>query len=424
MKTKIWVFHPDATGPSMKGLLRYYYFAKNLEEHDYEFKIFSSSKIRHSNKNLIDKTDKTLFKQKIDNGIEYIFVKTAYYQGNDFNRVKNWFTYLNNSIKIASNMIKNGDRPDVLIGSSPHPLSMLATIRIGKKFNIPIINEVRDFWPEVFFINGRVKENSLTGKILLRGERYIYENSDKLVFLKEGDFNYVIEKKWDLESNGRINLNNIYYINNGVDLNSYNEKRKNIFNDDDLGSDKFKCIYTGALRMTNNIDNILDTAKLLLGEKDIIFLLFGDGEYREKLTKRIIDENLTNVKIKGYVDNKYIPYILSNSNLNILNYSNKYKWERGNSSNKIFEYMASGKPIISTVKMGYSLINKYNIGLELEENTATNLAEAILTIKNMDKGDYESLCSNAKNAAIDFDYKKLSEKLVKVIESVKGESND
>jgi len=422
MITKVWVLHPDASGPSMKGLLRYFYFAKNLNKDDYEFKIFTSSKIRNSDKNLIDDSDKNLYIEKEDYGIKYIFIKTAYYEKNDNKRIKNWMDYYNNSIKVASSMIESGDKPDILIGSSPHPLAMMSAIKIGNRFGVPVINEVRDFWPEVFFLNGRVKENGVLGKILLRGERYIYENSDSLIFLKEGDFNYVIDRGWDTNSNGKINLNNINYINNGVDIESYQKKMSNKFKDIDLDSHSFKCVYTGSLRMVNNIDNILDAAKLLLNYEDISFLIYGDGEYKEKLLSRIKNEGLSNVKIKGYIDNKYIPYVLSKADVNILNYSDKYKRDRGNSSNKIFEYMASGKPIISTVKMGYSFITRYNLGLELQKNSPDNLAAAILEIKNKSMFEYNELCQNAKKAAEDFDYSILSQKLKLVIENLKGET--
>ena len=53
-------------------------------------------------------------------------------------------------------------------------------------------------------------------------------------------------------------------------------------------------------------------------------------------------ENLKNVKFKGKVEKKYIPYILSKSNLNILNYKQADTWKYGGSQNKQFEYLASG----------------------------------------------------------------------------------
>lgn len=418
MKTKVRVFHPDASDPSLSGLLRYHYLAKYLVNDGYDFTIFTSSRFRHSKINLIDNNIDLKYIEKNYDGIKYIYLKTTSYEKNDINRVKNWMSYYISAIKTGSYFINNQNRPDILIGSSPHPLSMLATVRLGKKYGIPIINEVRDFWPEVFFLNGTVKEKSFIGKMLLKGEKFIYDKSDKLIFLKEGDYNYVIDRKWDKAHGGNINIDDIYYINNGVDLNSYNHRINHSYKDVDLESDKFKLIYTGGLRMVNNIDNILDAAKILSNYNDIIFLIYGDGDYRETLEKKIIDEKIRNVKIKGYVDNKYIPFILSKASVNLLNYSDKYKWDRGNSSNKIFEYMASGKPIISTVKMGYSFIDRYKIGIELEKNEPKSLAEAILKLKNIDTEKYDEMCNNAKLASKDYDYKKLSLKLEKVIKKL------
>ena len=113
-----------------------------------------------------------------------------------------------------------------------------------------------------------------------------------------------------------------------------------------------------------------------------------------------------------------MPYVLSKSSINILNYSqSKYNWSRGNSSNKLFEYMASGKPIISTVKMGYSPIEKYDCGVSLEKDTPDALAEAVLKIYNMSSDRYTEISENAKKGAKDFDYKELTKKLISVMES-------
>lgn len=161
MKTKVRVFHPDASDPSLSGLLRYHYLAKYLVNDGYDFTIFTSSRFRHSKINLIDNNIDLKYIEKDYDGIKYIYLKTSSYEKNDINRVKNWMSYYISAIKTGSYFINNQNRPDILIGSSPHPLSMLATVRLGKKYGIPIINEVRDFWPEVFFLNGTVKKKVL-----------------------------------------------------------------------------------------------------------------------------------------------------------------------------------------------------------------------------------------------------------------------
>ena len=102
-----------------------------------------------------------------------------------------------------------------------------------------------------------------------------------------------------------------------------------------------------------------------------------------------------------------------------MNYSQaKYNWSRGNSSNKLFEYMASGKPIISTVHMGYSIIKKYNCGIELEEDTPIALANEIIRFHDMTQEERNEIGNNASEGAKDFDFNVLTEKLIKVIESV------
>lgn len=412
----IWIFHHYATPPTMNGFTRPYNFGVNLNKVGYKIKVFSASYLHFADVNLINNNE--LYITNNETEIPFIFLKTPSY-GNGLERILNMISYYKNLFKVTKEFIKSGEKPDLIIASSPHPLSMVAGIRIGKKLGIPCISEIRDFWPEVFFMGGKLKENSIIGKILIKGEHWIYKNSDAIIFLKEGDYTYITDKRWDKIQDGNIDLEKCYYINNGVNIEDFdfqidNEK----FDDCDLDNGKFNVIYAGAIRPVNNVGNILDAAKLLKENKNIQFLIYGDGNQLDILKNRIKDENITNVKMKGYVDKKYMPYVLNKSSVNILNYSqSKYNWSRGNSSNKLFEYMASGKPIISTVKMGYSPIDKYNCGISLEKDSPEFLAEAVLEIFNMPDDKYNKMSNNAKQGAKDFDYKELTKKLISVMES-------
>ena len=82
--------------------------------------------------------------------------------------------------------------------------------------------------------------------------------------------------------------------------------------------------------------------------------------------------------------------------------------------------MASGRPIISTVKMGYCILEKYQCGISVENATPDGLANAILKIYRMPKEAYEEMGLNAKKGAFDFDYMNLTAKLIKVIESCRN----
>lgn len=417
MGKKIWIWNHYATNMYIDQAGRHYSFAENLLKEGYSPTIFCASTNHFSKQNIDTKGNKYI--TDTVNDIPFVFVKSPKYTGNGIKRLLNMVTFFINLFPVAKKYAKINNKPDVIFASSVHPLTLVAGIMVAKKFGVPCICEIRDLWPEVFFMDGIIKKETIVGKLLLKGERWIYKEADAIIFLKEGDYTYITDNKWDIAQGGEINLDKCHYINNGVDIEKfYKQMNNNILDDPDLNNNKkFNVVYTGAIRPINNVGNILDAASLLKDYKDIQFLIYGDGNQLEDLKQRVINEQLTNVKLKGYVDKKYIPYVLSRSSVNILNYSQKYNWSRGNSSNKLFEYMASGKPIISTVKMGYCLLEKYNCGLSLERNTPEELAKTILKVYEMPEETYRKMGQNGKQGARDFDYKVLTQKLISVMES-------
>ncbi len=401
---------------------RHYWFADQLRKRGHEVTIFCAN--TYLNGEYAVELAKEKYAIKELDEIPFVFIKTITSQGNGIDRVKNMGFFYKNLFPSTKAYAKKYGKPDIIVASSVHPLTLIAGIQIAKKMHIPCICEIRDLWPEAIFQFGKAKEKSLLGKILIAGEHWIYRNAKALIFTKEGDTDYLKEKGWTTETGGDISLSKCHYINNGIDLKAHERRiQENVFVDDDLTDEsKFNVTYAGTIRPVNNVGNLLDAAKILqekLKYKDIQFLIFGDGVQLPDLKKRVVEEHIDNVKLKGFVNRQYMPYILSRSNVNMLNYAqNQYNWSRGNSSNKLFEYMASGKPIISTVHMGYSIIKKYNCGVELDEDTPEALAEQIMKFHDMSKDERDRIGQNAREGANDFDFSVLTDKLINVIESV------
>lgn len=418
----LWIIHHYATLPNLNGHIRPFRFAQHLKNNGINTTIFAASYQHFSGENLIK--DKRKYRYKVAGDIPFVFVRTPDGSGGAA-RIKNMLAFYKGLFNCADRYAKKNGKPDMILASSPQPFAMLAGIQIARKYGIPCICEVRDLWPEAVFKASKIKEKSLLGKILTAGEHWMYKHADALVFTKEGDTDYLKEQKWTLIQGGDIDIRKCFYINNGIELAEYErEITKYIFSDEDLESDAFKVIYAGAIRPVNNVANIIEAAKLLPQDGNIQILIYGDGNQKEELQKRVQEEKIINVKFKGFVEKKYLPYILSRSSVNLLNYSSEnYNWSRGNSSNKLFEYLASGKPVISTVKTGYSIIEKYQCGLEMARQTPQGLADAILQIRNMNSMQYQKFCRNAKRGAEEFDYGKLSLMLLDVIAWTRGKRN-
>ncbi|MGE4283797.1 MAG: glycosyltransferase, partial [Clostridia bacterium] len=140
------------------------------------------------------------------------------------------------------------------------------------------------------------------------------------------------------------------------------------------------------------------------------------GDDKPELEKYCREYKLNNVHFLGRIDKNFIPFVLSMADCNVLNYQEAGTWKYGGSQNKLFEYLASGKPIVSNVHIGYSLIERYSCGIVADDNNAEAYAQAILNIYNLNKEEYENMCTNATKVACMYDYRILVEKLINVID--------
>lgn len=421
-KPKIWLMNHYASNMFRDKAGRHYWFAQKLIRQGYDVTVFCSTTLV-SGEELID-TGKEKYVSEQADQVPFVFVRTVPAQGNGIKRIRNMVLFYRRLFSTARAYAKANGKPDVILASSVHPLTMVAGIRIARKFGVPCICEIRDLWPEAIFSFGKASPKSLIGRLMIKGEHWIYKRADALIFTKEGDTDYLKEQGWTTEQGGDIDLKKCHYINNGVDLAAYARHiDADRFDDPDVCDETtFKVTYCGTLRPVNNVGNLLDAAAILkkeTGYENVRFLIFGDGGQLPALEKRVRDEALDCVKIKDFVERKYVPFLLSRSDLNILNYSqSRYNWTRGNSSNKLFEYMASGKPVLSTVRMGYSLIQRYGCGAELAEDTPEALAEEIKRFYRMTPEERERIGKNAEIGVKEFDFDILTEKLIRVIESV------
>lgn len=407
---RVWIFNHYAGKPSNMNGLRHYYFSKYLIENGYESIVFASSTIHNSDKNLIKDHEKYIISN--EDGIPFVYVKARSYQGNGMKRIFNMFDYYRGLFKVS----KKFERPDIIVASSVHPLTLLAGIKLARKYKIPCICEVRDLWPESFVAYDVVKKfNPILG-LLYMGEKWLYKKADKLIFTMEGGKDYIIEKGWNREDGGPIDLDKVYHINNGIDLNSFKYNLDHyVLKDNDLSdTDFFKVIYTGSIRKVNNVEALIDVAMLLKDQK-VKFLIWGDGDQLEGLKERVLEEKLDNVVFKGSVEKKYIPYITSRGDLNIIFGKSLPLFRFGISMNKLFDYLAAGKPILTTFQPAYSIIQKYNTGIELEEYDPAIIAEKIMYLKNLSSEEYQEYCSNSIKAASDYDIKKLTTELEQII---------
>ena len=99
-----------------------------------------------------------------------------------------------------------------------------------------------------------------------------------------------------------------------------------------------------------------------------------------------------------------------------MNYRQAKTLKYGGSQNKLFDYLASGTPIISTVTMNYNLIERSGCGVTMEHHTAQELAAKIEQLASLTHADRERMGAGGIDVAKEFDYQVLTDRFVYVIE--------
>ena len=112
----VWIVNHYAIPPSMGGLVRHYYFSKYLQKKGHSVKIFTSSKIHNTDINMI--RDKSLYREEMEDGVEYTFVRSRDYKGNGMDRVINMMDLPFKTWKAMKRFYKK-EKPDVIYTSSP-----------------------------------------------------------------------------------------------------------------------------------------------------------------------------------------------------------------------------------------------------------------------------------------------------------------
>ncbi len=379
----IWIINHYAMTPLLPGITRHFDFAKELISRGHKVTIFASS-YHHSKQSETKEYPGTqqIYQEEIE-GVSYVWIKTRPYTGNGVQRTINMYEFAAIFYKNAP-ALSQKSRPDIIVGSSLHLFGTLAAFLFAKKESIPFVLEIRDLWPQTLIDMGMSKWHPF---VLLQGwiERYLYKNSKKIITLLPKAHLYI-------EKFG-VDPDTITYIPNGTDLQRFDAT---ITEDTQLFKDgQFSVVYAGSIGKANNIETLIETAKLLQTHTNIQFIIAGGGPLKAMLENRAEEYRLSNIVFLGSIPKNDIINILKSADCLIfpLKYTPVFRF--GISSNKLFDYMASKKPIVFASNASNNPVKDSNGGITIPPEDEHALSEAILQISNMSKEKQNTMGQNA-----------------------------
>lgn len=323
-----------------------------------------------------------------------------------FKRTLNYVSYMCAAI-IAAPFLSS---TDVVISTSPQFFNGLAGYFVSRIKRAPWILEIRDLWPESILAVGAIKNKAVI-RLLERMEMFAYHKADRIVPVTDSFARYMIARN--------IDQRKIQVIKNGVDLEFYKIKSKDINFQQELGIDgKFVASYFGTHGMAHHLETILEAAELLRERHDIVFLLVGDGAEKDHLLRIRDEKGLKNVVMLGQQPKGRMPdlWTASDASLVLLKRMDLFKTVI---PSKIFESMAMRRPIIMGVEgEAQALVDTAQAGLTIEPENPRELAQAVVKMAD-DPALCEALGYNGQKFVTEnFTRKVLAQRYTKVISAV------
>lgn len=303
------------------------------------------------------------------------------------------------SIEIFLRLLFSDD--EIYFVSSPPFLLTLSVFLVSKIKNKKYILDVRDLYPEVLFNLNIINQKSLLGRGLLFLEKTVYDNAFLISTVTNGLVDHIKNKSAN---------QNIYLIRNGYS--------KNLFYPQKIKSDdKFKIIFHGTMGKFQNIELIVELAKLFKDKNmnDIELTIIGDGDKSSCLERKIEEFNLKNINYLGRKNIKEIPKFINESDIGI---SPRIDGMISQTSFpvKVYEYLGCGKPVLVTpISEVGNFIEENEMGFQVK-NDVDELFKLILKFKN-DNKLYEELVQNVKDKANKFERNKIAKEYLNIIKS-------
>ncbi|MFN4262987.1 MAG: glycosyltransferase family 4 protein [Thioalkalivibrionaceae bacterium] len=266
---------------------------------------------------------------------------------------------------------------DVVFATSTPLTIALPGAYAARKQKVPMVFEVRDLWPEVPIALG-VLNNPIAQKAGRLLERFAYNKSAHVVALAPGMRDGVCNTGYD--------GNKVSVIPNGADLDSLEPAFEPQYKNNESYSERRAglVVYCGTIGPANGVGYICrlaESIKRQFPEDETEFLVIGDGKCRKEVEMEAEKLGVLGSKVKflGAVSKRQVFEWLQQSDVTIMTYDGPEVLYRDSVSNKFFDSIACGCPVVSNFE-GFSTMTAkaYGAGIILPRQDLEGAAATLV----------------------------------------------
>ena len=318
-------------------------------------------------------------KEIVNNEIKMIFLHSniRYNRNISIDRIKNHKVV---SLKFASKSIEK-NKPDIIFCAFPTIDLAFEAVSYGKKFNIPVVVDVRDLWPDIFidpfpnFLHPLIK---IFLKRYREQTRYIFRNCTAITGVSQKYLNYGL-KYGDRNQSSLDKVFPLAYEPNELKNKVYYDCEEK-FNKVGINKNKIIIWFVGTFGKTYDLSIVIRASKGIKNN-NIQFVFTGDGE-NATLWKNLA-KDCKNIIFTGWVNKDDLTYLADISDIGLMAYR---KGAPQGLPNKVFEYLASGLPIVSSLQSETKeLLEKEKVGFTYDADNVESFKESLLKLLKNDE---------------------------------------
>jgi glycosyltransferase involved in cell wall biosynthesis len=359
----VWILNHYAQRPTdTGGLTRHHSLARHLPANGWRATIVAASTAHPSGRQR--PAIETSGPDQVE-GVSYLWLHAPEYSGNGIDRIRNMLAY---GWRAAfSPAMSKLDRPDAIIGSSPHPAAALAGALLARRRNVPFLFEVRDLWPQALIDMGRIKAGGGIARAMLALERHLFRASARPITLWPNVGAYMRDHGIDGAEPA--------WIPNGIDLAIAPSPLPD--------TSKFTLMYLGAHGGANGLDNVVRAMRIVqdyTASAHIRLRLVGDGPDKPRLRALAAELGVKNVAFEDPVPKHQVQSISGQADAFVFNLIDAPMFRYGISPNKLYEYMAAQRPVIFCCEAFNDPVAESGGGVSVAPGRPDLLADAIMRL--------------------------------------------
>jgi colanic acid biosynthesis glycosyl transferase WcaI len=259
-----------------------------------------------------------------------------------------------------------------LVYSPPLPLA-LAALALCRARRRPLIVNIQDLFPQSAIDLGLLNNPYLI-QIFKGLESFLYRHADLVAVHSEGNRRHV------LNAGGKFGK--VTVIPNWIDTKAIQPGSRENGLRASLGLDHhFVVSFAGIMGYSQDLETVLHSAKILKDQKDIVFLMVGNGVEKPKLQKLVQENQLNNIFFLPMQPKDKYPEVLSASDLCLATLRQEVKTPVVPS--KILSIMAAGRPVLASLPLDGDaprLIAEAQCGAAIPPSDPEAMAQAILQL--------------------------------------------